>query len=114
MLLGESVRRLVQERGWEDTRASAAVLAGWDDLVGPEVASHCRPVSLIDGQLSLVAESTAWATQIRLLRRELLGSLATRVGAGVVQAIEVRGPVQPDWRRGPRRVQGRGPRDTFG
>jgi predicted nucleic acid-binding Zn ribbon protein len=40
--------------------------------------------------------------------------LAEQVGAGVVTTIVVRGPVQADWRKGPRRVQGRGPRDTYG
>jgi predicted nucleic acid-binding Zn ribbon protein len=40
--------------------------------------------------------------------------LAERVGPGVVESIVVRGPVQADWRKGPRRVRGRGPRDTYG
>jgi predicted nucleic acid-binding Zn ribbon protein len=90
------------------------VLANWASLVGPEIADHCQPVSLVDGELVLVAESTAWATQLRLMTRTLQARLREQVGDGVVQKVVVRGPVQPDWRRGPRRVQGRGPRDTYG
>jgi len=108
------VRRLMVERGWEETTAAAGVLANWDSLVGPEVADHCRPQSLTDGELVLVAESSAWATQLRLLTRTLSARLAERVGTGVVTSIVVRGPVQADWRKGPRRVRGRGPRDTYG
>lgn len=114
---GAAIRRLVAERGWEETTTAAGVLANWDRLVGPEVADHSRPESLVDGVLVLVAESTAWATQLRLLTRTMLARLREQVGEGVVSSIVVRGPVQPDWRKGPRRVQGpgaRGPRDTYG
>lgn len=114
VLFGAAIARLVAERGWEATTTAASVLAGWDRLVGPEIADHCRPTSLVDGELVLVAESSAWATQLRLLTRTLQVRLAAQVGEGVVTSVVVRGPVQPDWRRGPRRVRGRGPRDTYG
>ncbi len=104
----------MQDRGWQDTSAAASVLARWDELVGPELAEHCRPASLTGGELVLVAESSAWATQLRLLTRTLQARLTAQVGAGVVTSVVVRGPVQPDWRKGPRRVRGRGPRDTYG
>ncbi|HUR13535.1 MAG TPA: DciA family protein [Mycobacteriales bacterium] len=111
---GEAIQRLVDERGWQDTTTNAGVLANWASLVGPEIADHCQPLSLVDGELVLVAESTAWATQLRLLTRTLQAKLREQVGDGVVHKVVVRGPAQPDWRRGPRRVQGRGPRDTYG
>jgi len=114
VLFGAAIRRLVTERGWETTTTSARVLGEWDRLVGPEIADHCQPVQLLDGELVLVAESSAWATQLRLLSRDLMTRLAAQVGSGVVTKVVVRGPAQPDWRRGPRRVQGRGPRDTYG
>jgi len=31
-----------------------------------------------------------------------------------VQRLRVHGPTAPDWRHGPLRVTGRGPRDTYG
>lgn len=111
---GAAIARLVEERGWQDTTAAASVLARWDELVGPEIAGHCRPSALVDGELVLVAESSAWATQLRLLTRTLQARLTAQVGPGVVTSVVVRGPVQPDWRKGPRRVRGRGPRDTYG
>jgi predicted nucleic acid-binding Zn ribbon protein len=114
VLFGAAIQRLVAERGWQDTTANASVLARWETLVGPEIADHCQPVSLVEGELVLVAESSAWATQLRMLTRTLQARLTAQVGDGVVTSIVVRGPVQPDWRKGPRRVQGRGPRDTYG
>lgn len=117
VLFGSAIRRLVAERGWEDTTTAAGVLANWGKLVGPEIADHCQPTGLVDGELTLAAESSAWATQLRLLTRTMTARIREQVGEGVVTSIVVRGPVQPDWRKGPRRVQGpgaRGPRDTYG
>jgi predicted nucleic acid-binding Zn ribbon protein len=111
---GAAIQRLVAERGWEDTTAAAGVLARWDELVGPEIAEHCRPVSLRDGELALTAESSAWATQLRLLTTTLQRRLEDQVGKGVVTRIVVRGPSQANWSKGPLRVRGRGPRDTYG
>jgi len=111
---GAAVRRLVAERGWETTTSAGRVMGDWERLVGPEISDHCRPASLLEGELVLVAESSAWATQLRLLARPLLQRLGAQLGPDVVTRVVVRGPAQPDWRRGPRRVQGRGPRDTYG
>lgn len=112
--LGALVSRLITDRGWDRTLADAEVIGRWAELVGAEVAAHCRPVRLERGELTLTAESTAWATQLRLLAPTLLARLAAQVGAGVVTRVSVHGPSAPSWGHGRRRVLGRGPRDTYG
>ncbi len=113
-LLGGLVRRMVRDRGWEKTAADARVLGDWPALVGADIAAKCAPVGLRDGELTLQAESTAWATQLRLLAPRLLATLAGELGAGVVKRIHVHGPSGPSWKRGRLAVRGRGPRDTYG
>ena len=112
--LGASLDDLVREQHWEVTVRSAGLSARWEQIVGSEIASHCRPERLTEGELTCVAESTAWATQIRLLNRQILERIAAAVGPGVVKSLRVHGPTAPDWRHGPLRVRGRGPRDTYG
>ncbi len=103
------------DRGWSGRLTDAAVLGRWPQLVGPEIADHCTPMSLRDGELLLQAESTAWATQLRMLQRQILARLADAVGRDVVRRLRVIGPSgRPSWRHGPRHVRGRGPRDTYG
>jgi predicted nucleic acid-binding Zn ribbon protein len=102
------------DRGWSPRLTDATVLGRWPSLVGADIADHCTPVSLRDGELVLQAESTAWATQLRTLQRQLLTRLAAAVGRDVVKRIRVVGPSGPSWRHGPRSVRGRGPRDTYG
>jgi predicted nucleic acid-binding Zn ribbon protein len=44
----------------------------------------------------------------------MLARLGGALGREVVRRIHVHGPVAPSWGRGPKRVRGRGPRDTYG
>jgi predicted nucleic acid-binding Zn ribbon protein len=112
---GAAVSDLLSERGWETQTAGASVLTRWPELVGEQVAAHCRPTRLRDGELVIEAETTAWATQLRLLSRTLTGKLREQLGADVVRTLVVRGPSTPDWKHGSLRVSGgRGPRDTYG
>jgi predicted nucleic acid-binding Zn ribbon protein len=106
--------RLVKARGWQRPAAEATVFGAWERVVGPDVAKHSRPVKLDGGELTVEAESTAWATQLRLLAGSLLQRIAAEVGHNVVTKLHIHGPAAPSWNRGPRRVRGRGPRDTYG
>jgi predicted nucleic acid-binding Zn ribbon protein len=110
-LLSTVLARLMKSRGWQRPAAEATVFAAWERVVGADVAKHSRPVKLENGELTVEAESTAWATQLRLLA----GSLLQRIGAAVGHnVVNIHGPAAPSWSRGARRVQGRGPRDTYG
>ncbi len=112
--LGRLVSRLVSDRGWNESVTTARVFAQWARLVGEDVAEHAQPVALKDGELTVRASSTAWATQLRLLQGKLLAKIAAGVGNGVVKRMRIQGPTAPSWRKGPRHVPGRGPRDTYG
>jgi predicted nucleic acid-binding Zn ribbon protein len=113
-LFGAVLAKLVKTRGWERPAAEATVFGDWAKVVGADVAEHCRPVKLENGELTIEAESTAWATQLRLLAARLLAGIARQVGHNVVTRLHIHGPAAPSWTKGPRRVRGRGPRDTYG
>ena len=113
-LLAAAVPAFMAEQGWEQVQASALLIGQWTQIVGQDLAQRVQPESLVDGLLTLRAESTAWATQVRLLLPHLRATIDGHVGPGVVTEIRVQGPQPPSWVRGPRRVKGRGPRDTYG
>jgi predicted nucleic acid-binding Zn ribbon protein len=103
------------ERGWETPAAVGGVFGRWGELVGPEMAAHCTPEQFADGQLVVRTDSTAWATQVRLLTPMIVRRLNAELGDGTVQRIKVLGPGGPSWRKGRLRAPGsRGPRDTYG
>ena len=92
--------------------------ARWTEIVGGDLAAHTRPGGLAEGELTVTADSTAWATQLRLLASQLVRRLNAVLGEGVVRQVRVRGPASaagPARRPGQWRVRGgRGPRDTYG
>ena len=112
--LAEAVDALLAEQGWSTANAVAGLIARWSDVVGADLADHVTPESFTDGRLLLRADSTAWATQVRLLLPQLRIVIDRAVGSGLVADISVLGPQAPSWVAGPRRVMGRGPRDTYG
>ncbi|HEU0256746.1 MAG TPA: DciA family protein [Microbacteriaceae bacterium] len=112
--LGEALDQLSVDLGWESSLAEAALLAGWRDLVGEETAAHTEPVSIERGVLAVRCTSTAWATQLRLLRQDLLNRIDQRFPRAGIEMIRFEGPDVPSWKRGLRAVPGRGPRDTYG
>lgn len=113
--LASTVQRLVADSGWSTDVSVHTVLGRWAQIVGPEVATHCTPDSYADGVVSVTADSTAWATQLRMLAATVVARLNAELGDGTVQRIQVKGPSGPSWRHGRRSLRdGRGPRDTYG
>ncbi|WP_375490648.1 DUF721 domain-containing protein [uncultured Jatrophihabitans sp.] len=113
--VGSVLSGYLDERGWDRPIAQARVFAEWPALVGADVAAHCTPQSLAEGELRIAAESTAWATQLRLLSATLLARLVAELGTDVVTKLRISGPSAPSWKHGNRSVRGaRGPRDTYG
>jgi predicted nucleic acid-binding Zn ribbon protein len=113
--LSRAMSRLVAEHGWSTDLAVHGVFGRWETIVGSQVAAHCRPARFVDGRLTVSADSTAWATETRLLAPMVLRRLNDELGDGTVTRIEVEGPQTPSWRHGKFSVRdARGPRDTYG
>jgi predicted nucleic acid-binding Zn ribbon protein len=114
-LLDATIGRLIADQGWGTDVRVHGVFTRWDRLVGPEVAQHCAPESYAEGKLVVRTDSTAWATQMRLLAATVVRRLNEELGEGTVTVIDVVGPTGPTWKRGLRSMRdGRGPRDTYG
>lgn len=138
--LDATIGRFISQQGWERDVRVHGVFSRWNAIVGDQVAQHATPVSYLrdpdgnggdggdsgdrggaaeggeqGGRLVVQTDSTAWATQMRLLAPTVVRRLNEELGAGTVTFIEVRGPSAPRWSHGRRSVRGgRGPRDTYG
>ena len=61
----------------------------WPDAVGENVAAHVRPVRLDQGVLTVEADDSAWATQVKFLSGTITARLA-EVANVQVSRIDVR------------------------
>jgi predicted nucleic acid-binding Zn ribbon protein len=103
--LSTALDGLLADQGWRLAASVGSVFGRWDQLVGAEVAAHTRPERFSDGELVVIADSAAWATQVRLLAATLVRRLNEELGHGTVTRVVVRGPAGPG-RMGPLRVRG--------
>lgn len=112
--VGITAGRLAAELGWRPGLVEGDLRGRWAEIIGAEIAEHCRPDTFDGGLLTLRATSTAWAANLTLLTPQLLRRLGEELGEGVVVEVRVVGPSGPGFGRGRRSVPGRGPRDTWG
>jgi predicted nucleic acid-binding Zn ribbon protein len=113
-LLGQAIGGLLDHQGWQQRAAIGSVFGRWAEIVGRDLAAHTQPDAFADGELAVTADSTAWATQVRLLAPQLVRRLNAELGDGTIRRVKVRGPAPPRQRGGWRVPGGRGPRDTYG
>jgi predicted nucleic acid-binding Zn ribbon protein len=112
--LNDVLSAMAAGRGWESPLARAELLASWPDIVGADTAAHASPIGIEDGVLTVQCDSTAWAQQLRLISATVLNSVAELFPAAGVETARFLAPHAPSWKHGPKAVQGRGPRDTYG
>ncbi len=110
----DAVETLLRRMGWTEQIEVSSVTARWREVVGDQIADHCEPIGFEQGQLTVQASSTSWATQLTLMSGQLRHRINEEFGREVVRELTVLGPVSRSWSKGLRSVRGRGPRDTYG
>ena len=68
------------------------VFSRWEAIVGRDVGQHVTPESYADGRLVVRTDSTAWATQMKLLAPDVVRRLNEVLGDETVRVIDVDGP----------------------
>ena len=112
--LSSVIDGLASTLGWTSPLARSDLLASWADIVGAETALHSLPVAIEGGVLIAQCDSTAWATQLRLMRTTITTHILAKYPEAGISSVRFEGPNAPSWKKGPRSIAGRGPRDTYG
>ena len=111
--IGELLNELIQERDWKSGLSEGEIFVKWDEIVGADIAANSEPIEIKDEKLIIKCASTAWATQLNLIKAQLLQSIQNI--APKINSLEIIGPNSPSWRKGLRTIKGaKGPRDTYG
>lgn len=88
--MGLALDRYLARTGRPTTTTLEAVFSRWDEVVGPQVAAHARPVSVERHTLIVGVDAPAWATQLTFLASTLMARLEELVGPGVITSVDVR------------------------
>lgn len=88
--IGEALDAAARRLGSPGVGVLGAIFAHWEDLVGPEVASHACPYRLRAGVLVIEVDQPAWATQLRYLSGDLVRRLGEVAGPDGVREVQIR------------------------
>ena len=68
----------------------ATVFRRWEEVVGAEVARHCRPAAIEDGRLVVLASDSVWASEVQWLANEVLDRINKMSATGRLESVTVR------------------------
>jgi hypothetical protein len=64
--------------------------AGWDEMVGTEVARNSYPARIIGGTLQVITRSSAWSHQLTFLAEHVLKAIAARLPRAGIERLRFR------------------------
>jgi hypothetical protein len=64
--------------------------AGWEEIVGSEVAQNSQPVRVADGTLTIATRSSAWSHQLSFLGDHVLRAVAARIPEAKIRQLQFR------------------------
>jgi predicted nucleic acid-binding Zn ribbon protein len=70
------VRRIAPQNAGE----FGAVFGHWEEIVGPALAAHVRPIRVTEDALVVAADHPAWATQVKALGSTVLAQVGEVAG----------------------------------
>ncbi|WP_432128042.1 DciA family protein [Streptomyces sp. bgisy082] len=95
--LGGAFQSLLADRGWDVPAAGGSILDRWPDIattIAPRLAAHTTALAYDSetGQLDLMPDSPAYATQLRLMTPRIIAAANETAGASAVRTVRVRQP----------------------
>ncbi len=61
----------------------------WQEIAGPTVANHCRPVRLNGDTIYVEVDDPIWLSQLRYMRQDLLRKIDMRIKPGLFRELKL-------------------------
>lgn len=91
---GSSLDELFRRLGIPDPTVMNRVVEDWDGLAGPPWAGRSKPLFIQGKTLIVEASAPSVVAFLRYAVNDLIATLGTHLGAGVIDQIEVRPPAR--------------------
>ena len=88
--VGEILPDLFERLGIVREVASQGALVAWDSVVGPNISAVARATAVANGVLYVSVKSSAWLSELNMLKHELLRRLNAGRGDGRIDRIILR------------------------
>ena len=88
--LSDALGRLLGSLNVPPADLLSTVFQRWEEVVGPDVARHCRPAAVEGDRLVVLASDSTWASEVQWLASEVLARINEMSSAGRLQSLIVR------------------------
>ncbi len=88
--VGAALAELVASLGIDGTLRRYAVVAGWAEVVGDQIAKVTTPQRMENGVLFVSVKTAPWRAELTMKRLEIMRKLNAAAGAQVVRDIRFR------------------------
>ena len=88
--LADALERVLGSLGAPPADVLSTVFHRWDEVVGADVARHCRPVAVEGDRLVVAASDPAWASEVRWLSDRVLARVNELSSNDRLKSITVR------------------------
>ena len=85
--VADLIGKVLGELGLDGVAKAHQIGARWEEVVGPQVAAHCRPLGIRGEVLELEVDSPVWSQQLQLRKPELLASLERVFGTDAPREV---------------------------
>lgn len=85
----ESLGAVSRRLGMTPAEQVVQIFGRWEELVGPAVAAHSKPLSITDGRLLVGVDDPAWATTLKMFASKLLENVNSANPARPVKEVAV-------------------------
>ena len=93
--IGPVVGEVLDDLGLDGVTAAFRIGELWEEAVGREIASHCRPVAVRGSVLEAEVDSSVWCQQLQMERVQLLSALREALGDDAPSDLRLRGGYSP-------------------
>ena len=88
--LGSVLGAFLKESKLEERVEAAQVIPEWESLVGKQIATVTKPISVTrDGTLFVAVKTNGWMTELSLMEPQLLRALNEKAGRTRVKKIRL-------------------------
>ncbi len=88
--LGEVLQTLIEKMGWQDEYDLSIIMNNWNDLVGEKFAKESKPVSLKNGVMTVISQSSVWRAELFYRRHEIIDKISKLRNKEVVKEMVIR------------------------
>lgn len=88
--IAQAIREATAALGIDATLRRYAVITGWNDVVGEQIARVTKPLRLDNGVLYVSVKTAPWRAELSLQRKEIIEKLNDAAGSRIVSDIRFR------------------------